>query len=114
MPEDLPKLPEKPFFSCDADGFSVVDGASMRSASSIVQIQPVLALQTGPANIFEQRPRKVIGHEGSTVTVACDGDETVILDFDDLAARKQTPQGEFMYRGGLDEGNDGRGWMAAR
>jgi hypothetical protein len=114
MSYGLLDLPEKPFFSCDADAFSVADGALMRSASSIVNIQPVITLQVGPNNVFEQRPRKVVGREGDVVIVECDGGERVMLDFDALAARKQTPQGEFVYRGGLDDGNEGLGWMSAR
>lgn len=108
------ELPEKPFFSCDADGFTVVDGALMRNAGSIISIEPVINFCVGPDNVFEQRPRKVLTHESDVVTVACDDGATITLDFADFAARKQTTQGEFLYRGGLDEGNEGKGWMLAR
>ncbi len=114
MPEELFVLPDKPFFSCDADGFSIVDGALMRSAGGIINIEPIVSLLVGPNNVFEQRPRRVVSWEGQLVTVACDDGITVILDFGDLAVRKQTALGEFIYRGGLDEGNEGRGWMAVR
>jgi len=37
-----------------------------------------------------------------------------VLDFAELTARVRRPEGEFFYMGGLDEGNDGLGFMAAR
>ena len=114
MPDGLFDLPAKPFFSCDADGFSIVDGALLRNPGGIVNVEPLLTLSVGPNNVFEQRPRKVLGRDGDVVTVECDGGVRVRLDFEALSARKETPEGEFVYRAGLDEGNDGRGWMSYR
>ena len=115
MPDDdLFSLPAKPFFSCDEDGFAVVDGAAMRNAGNIGSIEPMLMLRVGPNNLFEQRPRRVTDQDGRTVTVECDGGVTVHLDFGELAARVEGPAGEFVYLGGLDEGNDGRGFLRAR
>ena len=114
MGEELFRLPARPFFSCDEDGFAVIDGAQMRTGSSIGSIEPVLKLAVGVANVFEQRPRRVTGRDGDLVHVACDDGVTVHLDFGNLAARVDRADGEFVYMGGLDEGNDGRGFMPAR
>lgn len=114
MEDDLFELPRKPFFSCEEDGFSIVDAEQMRSSSGLLSIQPALKLLVGEGNIFENRPRKVRSHENGSVVVECDGDVTVVLDFEDLAARIMKPTGEFLYLGGIEQGNDGRGYMAAR
>lgn len=114
MSDGLFELPAKPFFSCDADGFVVVDGALMQSVNAVLTIEPVLRLTIGPGNIFEQRPLRVTSHEGRAVEVACEGAETVYLDFHELTARKSTPQGDFMYQGGIEEGNEGLGFMSMR
>ena len=114
MPDELFELPAKPFFSCDEDGFVVVDGALMQSVSSVLSIEPVLRLTIGPGNIFERRPLRVALHEGNAVEVACEGEETVYLDFHELTARKSTPSGNFMYQGGIEDGNAGLGFMSMR
>ena len=106
-------LPQRPFFSCDEDGFSVIDAAEMQQSLRSGQVRPVLKLRVGPGNVFEHRPRKVVDRSGLKVTVQCDSDVTVILDFDSESARKKSPEGEFVYLGGIDEGGDGKGWMAA-
>ena len=108
------ELPIKPFFSCDEDGFAIVDGALMETAASLLTVTPVLKLLVGTDNIFEQRPRKVSEHEGTDVTVECDGGVTVYLDFKALSAKVSTPDGAFFYKGGIEEGNDHRGFMSAR
>ena len=114
MGDALFRLPDHPFFSCEEEGFAVVDGARMRDAAAIGSIAPVLRLDVGPGNVFEQRPRSVIRRVGDVVSVACDAGVTVHLDFGELAARVEGPAGEFVYLGGLDEGNDGRGFLRAR
>ncbi len=108
------KLPAKPFFSCDEDGFAVVDGALMGNALELGNIQPLLQLRVGEGNVFEQRPLKVAGREGDVVSVECEGGVIVHLDFAELAARVQRTDGDYRYMGGLDEGNDGRGFLAPR
>ena len=114
MTEELFELPMKPFFSCDDDGFVIVDGALMQNTASLFAIEPVLKLLIGSGNIFEQGPRKVVANEDKNVTVECDGDTTVYLDFKALSAKISRPDGDFHYMGGIDEGNDHRGFMAAR
>ena len=110
---DTFELPEQPFFSCEEDNFSIADGAVMRTDLRFANLEALLRLDVGEGNVFEQRPRSA-SREGSIVSVECDGDETVELDFDELAARKTTPEGEFVYKAGLDEANAGRGWLRMR
>ncbi len=112
MMDDAFELPAEPFFSCGEREFAMVDGAAMRTALSAAK--PVLTLRVGAGNVFEKRPRRVVSNEDGVVTVECDGRETVMLDFNEIAARKSVRGGEFVYRAGLDEGNDGAGWMKAR
>ena len=107
------QLPQRPFFSCDEDGFSVVDGELMRQELGRGSVVPLFTLRVGEDNIFERRPRRVAAHEGMVVTVACDDDTTVELDFEAGTARKRTPAGEWLYRGGIDEGNNGKGFIQA-
>jgi len=108
------KLPAKVFFSCDEDGFSVVDGATIRDMFDLENIQPMIRFDVGDRNLFEQRPLKVASHEGDTVSVECEGGAIVHLDFAEFAARVERPEGMFLYMGGLDEGNDGRGFLAPK
>ncbi len=114
MAEGLFELPAKPFFGCDEDGFVVVDGSEMRTVGAVLSIEPLLKLIVAPGNVFEQRPLRVTDQDAHNVTVECEGGETVYLDFYDLKARKEGPEGEFVYRGPLDEGNDALGFMPAR
>ena len=86
----------------------------MRGGGNLASIEPVVTLKVGPGNVFGQRPRMVLGREADVVTVECDDGVRVLLDFRDLATRKRTSQGEYVYRGGLDEGNDGGSWMLYR
>jgi hypothetical protein len=114
MAEEVFDLPAKAFFSCEQDGFSVADGSLMSTVAGIITIEPLLKLRVGSGNIFEQRPVRMIERVGDIVTVECESDVTVVLDFGEFAARVKRPDGEFYYMGALDEGNDGLGFMAAR
>ena len=107
-------LPNRPLFACDEDGFSVVDGALMKGTVDFLQIEPVLKLQVGPRNIFEYRPLKIASRDGDTVNIECEGGVVVTLDFGDMLARVARPDGEFLYNGGLEDGNEGRGFIPAR
>ena len=113
MTETLPRLPERPFFSCEPHRFAVVDAVQMRDATALGSLEPVCAFSVGPSNVFEQIPRAVTSHDARYVRVACEGGEVVTLDFVDLTARKETPEREFVYKGGLDEAGDGLGFMRA-
>ena len=106
-------LPRRPFFSCEETAFSIVDAEAMRQAITQGPITAVFTLRVGPGNIFEHRPRRVTAHQGLIVTVECDGGTTVIIDFDEESALAKTTEGEFRYLGGIDEGNDGKGFIRA-
>ena len=71
---DTFELPEQPFFSCEEDNFSIADGAVMRTDLRFTNLEPLLRLDVGEGNVFEQRPRSA-SREGSIVNVECDGDE---------------------------------------
>ena len=114
MADELFELPVKPFFSCEEDNFAIADGALMHTVNSLLSVEPLLKLMVGSRNLFEHRPLRVTEHEGNMVTVECEAEETVYLDFHELTARKRTPQGEYIYFGGIEEGNDGMGFIAAR
>lgn len=107
-------LPKKPFFACDEDGFSIVDGALMQGTLDLLQVEPILKLHVGHGNVFEQRPVKITSRDGDVVTVECEGGVVVRLDFGDMLARVVRPDGEFLYKGGLEDGNDGLGFISAR
>lgn len=107
-------LPARAFFSCEEDGFSVVDGALMRNTLALTSIEPALKLLVGPGNVFEHRPLKLLTREGDVVSVECEGETVVHLDFAEMLARVVRPDGEFLYMGGLEDGNAGMGFMASR
>jgi hypothetical protein len=86
----------------------------MRSAGAILSVVPVLKLAVGTGNIFEQRPVRVTSQSGLDVTVECAGGDVVHLDFKELTARKTSTEGEFLYRGGIEDGNAGLGFLSAR
>lgn len=112
--DELFQLPEHPFYSCEEDCFLVADASQMGTAAAVLALEPLLRLTVGEGNIFEQRPVIVTEKEGLQVSVECEGGEVVHIDFDALTASKTTPQGEFLYRGGLEDGNDGMGYFPAR
>lgn len=112
--DELFQLPEHPFYSCEEDCFLVADGSQMGTAAAILALEPLLKLMVGEGNIFERRPVTVLSKEGPQVSVECQGGETVHIDFDALTASKTTADGEFLYRGGLEDGNDGMGYLRAR
>jgi hypothetical protein len=106
-------LPRRPFFTCEETAFSIVDAEAMRRGITQGPITPVFTLRVASGNIFENRPRRVTTQQGLIVTVECDGDTTVILDFDEESALAKTTKGEFRYLGGIDEGNDAKGFIRA-
>jgi hypothetical protein len=107
-------LPARAFFSCEEDGLAILDGSLMRSTLALTSIEPALKLLVGPGNVFEQRPVKLGGREGDVVSVECEGGDVVHLDFAEMLVRVQRPDGEFLYMGGLEDGNAGMGFMVAR
>ncbi len=112
--DELFRLPEHPFYSCEEDCFLVADGSQMGTVSAVLALEPLVKLMVGEGNIFERRPVRVLNKDAQQVSVECEGGEIVHIDFDALTASKTTPQGEFLYRGGLEDGNDGMGYLRAR
>jgi hypothetical protein len=107
-------LPTRAFFSCEEDGLTILDGSLMRATLALTSIEPALKLLVAPGNVFEQRPVKLAGREGDVVSVECEGGSVVHLDFAEMLAHVQRPDGDFIYMGGLEDGNAGMGFMAAR
>lgn len=107
-------MPARPFFSCEADCFILADGERMGTASAVLAAEPLLKLDIGEGNVFERRPLRVAERDGLHIAVECDGGEVVHLDLREFTARKTTPDGDFLYRSGLEEGNDGLGFIRAR
>ena len=106
-------LPQRPFFDCNDAGLAVFDSEELKRGLTSGEIPPGLSLRLGEDNIIERRPRRAVRQGDGLVVVDCDGNVTVYLDFEDGAARKRTPEGTFLYRGGIDEGNDAKGYIRA-
>lgn len=113
MTDDSLLLPERPFFSCEETGLSIVDVDEMQTSLLTGGVTPRLTLRVGPGNILEHRPRSAIQQKAQLVAIQCDGDVIVYLDFDAGSARKRTSDGGFLYCGAIDEGNDGKGYIPA-
>ena len=107
------ELPNRPFFSCEKTSFLIYDSIEMRDISALGNLEPSCEFIVGSANVFQFTPKFVIEHSKSHVQISCEEEVTVILNFDALAAEKQTPEGRFLYKGGLDQANDALGFMKA-
>ena len=104
-------FPGRPFFSCSASEFAIVDQATMGASLRAGRVEPWATFRVGEGNVFDSPPVRVLEHRGSRVRVQC-RDGEVVLDFDSESARKTISSGEqFVYMAGLDEANDGRGWL---
>ena len=103
-------LPARPFFNCSPDGLSIVDGAQGSNLLRADSVQTWMEFKKGENNVIETTPRKLASRDGDLVAVECEGC-TVHIDFADGMARKVTPDGEYVYMGGLDERNDGKGYI---
>ena len=104
-------FPTRPFFSCSEDEFAVADQAAMAASLRGARVEPWMIFRVGEGNIFDSPPVKVLEHSRGLVRVEC-SDAEVTIDFDDESARKATAQGDrFVYMGGLDQANDGLGWL---
>ena len=104
-------FPERPFFSCSDDEFAVVDQATMAASLRGARVEPWIAFRVAGGNVFESPPVRVLDNGRGRVRVMC-RDAEVLIDFIDESARKTTADGQqFVYMAGLDEANDGRGWL---
>ena len=70
-----------------------------------------IRFMVGLDNVVESPPLRVLQHDGKKVRLEC-RDAIVEIDFEDEAARKMSGAGSaFAYMGGLDQANDGCGWI---
>ena len=104
-------FPERPFFSCSDGEFTVVDQATMAASLRGGRVEPWMSFTVAEGNVFGSPPVRVPDNSRGRVRVEC-RDGEVLIDFNDESARKTTADGEqFVYMAGLDEANDGRGWL---
>jgi hypothetical protein len=104
-------FPTQPFFSCEANTFSVLDKANIRQNLLKGDITPLIEFRVGLNNIFEQPPEKVVRHQEHFVTVQCRDGTFIWLDFESGIAQKHNEDGVFRYMGSLEEGNVGKGFI---
>ena len=110
-PLDLGKLPRRPFFTCESDAFLILDQDALGAGLMKGNLEPWYRFEVGPDNLFETRPLEVTDHSEAKVTVECEG-SVVELDLESGAAQRQTPDGaRWIYYGGMEEANEGSGWM---
>ncbi|MBI4313111.1 MAG: hypothetical protein HY681_15240 [Chloroflexi bacterium] len=100
-------------FSCDAGAFAIYDSEEARNLLRHGSARPLMALKVGPGNIFESSPKRVLRQSPSAVSVQCVDGSIIHLDFGEETAIKQTDQGRYRYRGDLQDGNKGEGYMPA-
>lgn len=106
-------LPKQLVFSCEAGAFLVYDSEEAKNFLRYGNGVPFLAFKVGPGNIFEASPKRVLQHTSSVVSVQCADGVIVHLDLDEETAQKETPQGKYLFCGGLTEGNSGQGYIKA-
>ncbi len=104
-------LPKKVLFSCTEDEFVIVDAEEAKRTMGYGRTEPWMSFKRGPGNVIETTPKKVIHWQGDEVAVECE-DGTVHIDFAEGTARKETSVKELRYMGGIDQRNDGLGYIA--
>ena len=110
-PLDQGKLPRRPFFTCEPDAFLILDQDALGAGLMKGDMEPWYRFEVGEDNLFETRPLQVLDHTPEYVTIECE-DSVVELDLETGAAQRQTPDGaRWVYYGGMDEANEGSGWM---
>lgn len=110
MPFPFDPFPPSPFFSCENSSFRIVDKARFSQVVSGKE-EPWLTLAVGDSNVMHSKPVRVSSHEDSSIEIECE-DGSLKLDIESESARKVDPDGrEWVYRGGLEEANQGMGWM---
>ena len=107
---DFIDLPQKPVFNCADSSFAVLDADQVKRN---ISAPPLLKLNVGAGNLFEQHPLRVTERAEEVVVVLCEGGVSVRLDFEDDVAAKSGPNGKFRYRGGIGDGNSGLGFLPA-
>ena len=107
-------FPKRPFFDCGAESFDVYDAQQAAEFMRGGSAEPWLSIRCGSGNIFESKPQRVVKQQGLVVSVACADGSVVHLDFGSGVVLKETGGTVFRYRGDVQEGNFGRGYMRER
>ena len=103
-------FPKSPFFSCEPGSFRIVDKARFSQVVSGKE-EPWMTLSVDESNVMHSRPVRVASHQDFSIEIECE-DGSLKLDIGSESARKVDPAGqEWVYRGGLEEANEGMGWM---
>ena len=103
-------FPSSPFFSCEATGLRIVDKSKF-SQVIMGKEDPWLTLSVDESNVMHSKPVRVMSHEDFLIEIECE-EGTLKLDISTESARKVDGTGrEWVYRGGLEEANQGMGWM---
>ncbi|MBI4201437.1 MAG: hypothetical protein HY531_03990 [Chloroflexi bacterium] len=103
-------LPVRAVFDFGPDQFVILDGEQLRHSLRAGHPEPWMTFHCGAGNIFQGRPRRVTSRAGNLLSVECE-DGIVHLDFDEGTATKDTPHGKLVYLGGIEEGNEGKGYI---
>lgn len=103
-------FPSSPFFSCESDGLTIIDKTRFSQVITGKE-EPWLKLSVNESNVMHSTPVRVKSQAGFAVEVECE-EGSLKLDLDSESARKVDASGrEWVYRGGLEEANQGMGWM---
>lgn len=103
-------FPPSPFFSCEENGFRIVDKTRFSQVVTGKE-EPWLTLSVGESNVMHSKPVRVTSHQEFAIEIECE-DGALKLDIESESARKVDATGrEWVYRGGLEEANQGMGWM---
>ena len=65
-------FPNKPFYSCDANGLEVIDQADMSELLRGGEVEKWMRLETGPGNVIDGAPVKIENQQGARVSVQCE------------------------------------------
>ena len=104
-------LPKKVLFSCTEDEFAIVDAEEAKRTMGYGRTEPWMSFKRGPGNVIETHPKKVVSNQNGVVGVECQ-DGIVYIDFYDCTAEKQSGDKKWRYMGGIDQRNDGLGYIA--
>lgn len=103
-------FPSTPYFSCEPDRLRIVDKAQF-SKVVMGKADPWLTLSVSESNVMHSRPVRVKSHQDFSIEIECELG-LLRLNMESESARKVDTDGrEWVYRGGLEEANEGLGWM---
>lgn len=104
-------MPSNAFFECSPDAFDILDAQSLKTSIGRGTPEPWMSFKTAPGNVIETPPKKVVSNQNGVVGVECQ-DGIVYIDFYDGTAEKQSGDKKWRYMGGIDQRNDGLGYIA--